>query len=240
MSNMKKFALGSVLGLALLVALPAGAFAQDGNIEDKKVPSLEFEQADVRDALKTLFRAVNVNYTIDPDVQGTVTLSLKDVPFGTALQNVVRQVDATYRVEGGIYRIVKKEESTPAAGKDDNGEPTAPAKKKSLPRKIFIQHADPQFIAMLLAGDKGTQNWSLHPEITTISNGGSFGGGGFGGGGMGSGGLGGGGFGSGGSGLGGGGFGGGGFGGGGFGGGGMGSGGGGSFGGGRGGGGFGR
>lgn len=235
MINMKKLALGSVLGLALITALPAGAFAQEGDLEGKIVPSLEFEQIDVRDALKALFKSVDANYTIDSDVQGTVTLNLKNVKFSVAIQNITRQVDATYRIEGGVYRILRKEE--PGVGQTTTEGPQETVSKKDKPlRKIKILHADPQFIVSLLAGAQGTQNFSLWPERTTIINGQAFGGGqggGFGGGqggGLNGGGLGGG--------LGGGGLGGGSFGGG-LGGGSFGGGSGGGFGGGRGGG-FGR
>ena len=34
---------------------------------------------------------------------------LRGVPFSTALQNILRQVDATYRIEGGVFEIVKRE-----------------------------------------------------------------------------------------------------------------------------------
>ena len=47
------------------------------------IPSMDLQQADVRDALRALFRNVNVNYSIAPEVQGTVTVSLKNVLFET-------------------------------------------------------------------------------------------------------------------------------------------------------------
>ncbi len=224
MNNMKKLALGSVLAVLLLSAMPSAAHAQDGDIIDKIVPSLEYEQIDVRDALKALFRIVNANYTVDNDVQGQVTLNLKNVKFGTVLENITRQVDATYRIEGGIFRILKKEETTgttiPEAGATT---PTAAAKPV---RRIKILHADPMFIAMLIGGQGNQGYGTSHPEMSQMAylqssggqGGGGMGGGGMGGGGMGGGGMGGGGMGGGG--MGGGGMGGGGMGGGGFGGGG--------------------
>jgi len=67
--------------------------------------SIQFERVDVRDALRQLFKTVGVSYSITPEVQGTVTVDLKNISFEQGLQNVLRQVDATYRVQGGVYEV---------------------------------------------------------------------------------------------------------------------------------------
>lgn len=221
----------------LMLAAPMKVLAQD-DVRNHVVSSLEFESADIRDALKILFREVGVSYTIAEDVQGSVTVSLKNVPFETALRNLLNQVDSTWREEGGVYNIVKREAPGNTLGGGTTDTPTV--RQENRPRRIYIQSADPQLIITLLAGN--TTNTSMQPETSVLTGGGGsggmgggmgggsgfggnsgFGGGGFGGGNSG---FGGGGFGGGNSGFGGGGFGGGssGFGGGGFGGGGMGGG----------------
>jgi hypothetical protein len=225
---MKRHILAMVGAIAVLgaFAVPVNANAQD--LRDKTVPSLELQDADVRDALRLLFESVGVtNYTIAQDVQGRITVKLTNVAFETALRNILDQVDATWSIEAGIYQIKKREQPpAPSTG------PTTPETPQAtnVIRKIQIQHADPYLIAHLLSGN---QDFASQPEFSTQAGGfGGFGGGGQGGfGGGGQGGFGGG-FGGGGSGFGGGGggFGGGGFGGGGFGGSGGGFGGGGGFG----------
>jgi type II secretory pathway component GspD/PulD (secretin) len=181
-----RYALAAVLGLSLVAFAPTTAFAQD-DINSKLV-KLEFEQADVREVLKALFKPLNISYSVDNDVQGIVTVNLINVTFETALQNITRQVDATYRVEGGVFRIIKKE--APGAvtpGVDgDNG---APAKQegKELPNRIKIRFMDPMVLAMMLS-QQYPQNYSGNPEYSTIIR---TGGGGMGGG-MGMGGMGGG------------------------------------------------
>jgi hypothetical protein len=206
------------------------AAAQE-DISQKTIPSLELDQADVREALRALFKNVSVSYSIAPEVQGVVTVSLKNVTFETALQNVLRQVDSTYRVEGGVFEIVKRAETTaPTAGGSESVGPV----KTTIIRRIKIRSADPAFIAAMLGAKAGNQSYQIPPELSTLSKQGSAGGGG-GMGGGGGGGMGGGSGGGMGGGMGGGGMGGGGMGGG-MGGGGMGGGmGGGSGGGGRGG-----
>ena len=219
------FATIGALMLVGLIAAPVKSFAQQ-DIRNQIVPSLELQDADVRDALKLLFESVGVtNYTIANDVQGRITVKLTNIPFETALRNVLNQVDATWSIEAGIYQI-KKREKPPEVPTGPTGGEAPPASK--VLRKIQINRADPLLIAVLLSGELA---FNLTPELSTLRgagglNGGQggqggqggygggqggFGGGGGGFGGGGSGGFGGGGFGGGGSG----GFGGGGFGGGG-------------------------
>jgi len=218
MNKKSKILVSAMLGLALFGATPLASAQNDPR--DQIIQSLELQDAPIRDALRILFKNVGVSYTIASDVQGTVTASLKSVPFETALRNLLGQVDATYRVEASIFNIVRKETQTDVGGGNQLPNETLPTTDQKRFYRIKIQHADPQYVYMLLRGEMG---FNSGPEISTLSGGGfgggqgGFGGGGFGGGGQGGGGFGGGGFGGGGQG--GGGFGGGGFGGGGFGGG---------------------
>ena len=187
-----KLAMAAVFGAALFGAFPAQALAQD-DPSQKIIASLEYEQADVREALRALFKNVGVSYTIAPEVQGTITVSLKNVTFETALQNITRQVDATYRIEGGIYQIVRRE--IEQGGVNTGDVPTvATGDGKQWIRLRLIKHADPQLIFLLIGQQGGSQDFSLYPERTTVSNtpsGGGGGGGGLGGGGGAGGGLGG-------------------------------------------------
>ncbi len=219
-----------VVALAMTTACMTPLAMAQGDILDHKISSAEYQNSDLREVLKTLFKEVNASYSIPPDIQGQITLSMKDAKFELVLQNVLAQVGATYRYEGGVFVILKREPPEKPIVEPGGPDPK-PAGK--IVRKIFIRSADPQLIAMLIGGSNaGTQNWNSSSEITSLSrmqsSGNGGGGGGFGNGGGGGGfgnGGGGGGFGGGGSGSGGG-FGGGGFGGGsggGFGGGGGGS-----------------
>lgn len=225
-----KVLIGVLAGFALVASSPI-AHAQN-DMGNTNVPSVDFQDAPVRDVIRALFKSVGLtNYTIAQDVQGTVTISMKNMPLDTVLRNILNQVDATWRVEAGAYNIIKKEQNVDTGG--GAGLPTdqIPTTDQRRLYRIKIQHADPQYVYMLLRGEMGFGNG---PEISALSGGG-FGGGGSGGfGGGGQGGFGGGGFGGGFGGGGQGGFGGGS---GGFGGGGSGGFGGGGFGGGRGGGG---
>lgn len=100
------YAVAILLGVVALVgAWPSIAGAQVGQ---QNIPEIKAEQKDIREVLRDLFKQVGTSYSISPDVQGSVTIQLRNVTFEMALANVVRQVDATYRIEGGVYQIIKR------------------------------------------------------------------------------------------------------------------------------------
>jgi hypothetical protein len=238
--------------IAVLMAAQASPLlAQQGGDPTQRRVTVKYDQADVRFVLKQLFDSVGVSYTLDPNVQGTVTVSLTDVPFTVALDNILRPLNLTYRVENGVYFVtVRPPEEAPLAPPVDTTTPDEGV-RLNLPEKVQLNYASPTLIAALLGGTLiSYAQYELQSGSGGLGGGlggfgglggglggfgglgggfGGFGGlgGGFGGLGGGFGGLGGGfgGFGSGFGGFGGGGFRGGGFGGGGFGGGGFGGGG---------------
>ncbi|MER3602816.1 MAG: hypothetical protein C4298_02655, partial [Thermus sp.] len=71
----------------------AVASAQE-DVSQKRV-TVKYDQADIRYVLKQLFDSVGANYSLAPEVQGTVTVSLTDVPFSVALDAVLRQQNLT-------------------------------------------------------------------------------------------------------------------------------------------------
>jgi type II secretory pathway component GspD/PulD (secretin) len=71
----------------------------------KNVPSLVCKQADVQAVLRDLFGAGKLSYSVTPDVKGTITVNLRNVPLDDALKHILRPFDATFRVERGVYVI---------------------------------------------------------------------------------------------------------------------------------------
>ncbi len=114
-------AVGGVALLGIAGSLVSGpAYAEPGKPGDRRaarrqdpgqkiIPSVEFHNVDLREAVRSLFRGAGVSYSISPEVQGIITVSLRNVVLETALQNILRQVDATYRIESGVYDIVLRE-----------------------------------------------------------------------------------------------------------------------------------
>ena len=66
---------------------------------------LKEDKADIRDALRALFRQVNVNYSIAPEVQGMVSCDLHG-KFPMVLMRVLGAMHSFYRLESGVIQIV--------------------------------------------------------------------------------------------------------------------------------------
>ena len=95
---------------------PAGqallAAAQTQNSQGPRVftgdpITLDFQGADLRAVLRTFAEiSQGLNIVIDPSIQGTVDVSLRDVPWDQALDIILRANKLGYSVEGNIVRIV--------------------------------------------------------------------------------------------------------------------------------------
>jgi type IV pilus assembly protein PilQ len=67
--------------------------------------SLDFQGADLRAVLRTFSEISTLNMVIDPAVSGTVDVSLRDVPWDQALEQILRANKLGYFVDGTIVRI---------------------------------------------------------------------------------------------------------------------------------------
>ena len=67
--------------------------------------SLDFQGADLRAVLRTFAEISGLNIVIDPTVQGTVDVALRDVPWDQALDIILRANKLGYIVDGTIVRI---------------------------------------------------------------------------------------------------------------------------------------
>ena len=113
------------------------------------IPSLELKGVEVTQAVMFLFRASGVNnYVIDPAVTGSVTVSLRDVPFTQALRSILDMVGATFQKEDGIYRIVPASE-VPGGGAEGNYTDIGAPKRLRVFQPRFLDAAE---IAILFGG----------------------------------------------------------------------------------------
>jgi type IV pilus assembly protein PilQ len=71
--------------------------------------SLDLKDADLRDVLLSFARVSRSNIVIDPDVTGSVTVHLHDVPWDQALDLVVRSNGYASVREGNVIRVGKPE-----------------------------------------------------------------------------------------------------------------------------------
>ena len=71
--------------------------------------TLDLKDADLKDVLRTFAELTKLNIAIDPDVTGSVTVRLRDVPWDQALDLILRMNGLGYVLEGKILRIGKTE-----------------------------------------------------------------------------------------------------------------------------------
>jgi type IV pilus assembly protein PilQ len=67
--------------------------------------TLDFQGADLRSVLRTFSEISGLNMVIDPSIQGTVDVALRDVPWDQALDIILRANKLGYTLEGTIVRV---------------------------------------------------------------------------------------------------------------------------------------
>ncbi|MBI3317157.1 MAG: secretin and TonB N-terminal domain-containing protein [Candidatus Omnitrophica bacterium] len=85
------------------VSPSATAASGEGNI------TLDFKEADINTVLRVMSLKSNVNIVAGPEVQGTVTIRLENVPWEKALDVVLRTYDYVYERDGNIIRVTTRE-----------------------------------------------------------------------------------------------------------------------------------
>ena len=67
--------------------------------------SLDLKDADIKDVFRTISQFTGLNIVIDPEVHGTVTVQLENVPWDQALDLILKQNNLGYVLENNIMRI---------------------------------------------------------------------------------------------------------------------------------------
>ena len=78
--------------------------AQAGRFQGDPI-TLDFQGADLRSVLRTFAEISGLNIVIDPTIQGTVDVSLRDVPWDQALDIILKANKLGYSVDGTVVRI---------------------------------------------------------------------------------------------------------------------------------------
>lgn len=96
---------------AVATPVPVSALQPSTNTQGQRTFSgdpitLDFQGADLRAVLRTFADISSLNIVIDPSIQGTVDVALRDVPWDQALDIILRANKLGYSVDGTIVRIV--------------------------------------------------------------------------------------------------------------------------------------
>jgi hypothetical protein len=92
----------TALALALLLwAAPLPSAAADAEFDPKEKITVDLKDAKIADLVTTLGALANMPVYIDPDVSGTITIKMEDVPFEKVLKLVNVKTGVFVRIENG-------------------------------------------------------------------------------------------------------------------------------------------
>jgi hypothetical protein len=154
---MKRF-LVSILAMTLAAGVAIGPVLAQGDEDPRNTKvTLELTNTPVRAAIQALFRFVPFNYTIGTNVDGIISVSLKDVPFEVALRSITRINEPKLvfrRAEGNVYEIDVKPEVDPTltAQQQPTVEEETPVQARKTPQKIQLNFGRVDLIGQLFPG----------------------------------------------------------------------------------------
>lgn len=144
---MKQFCV-VVLTLVTWAGLPSASLARDPGVH--RPLTLDFVRADVRNVLRLFADLGDVNILYGEDVDGDITLKLRDVPWETALRMILKTKGLEMEREGNLIRVAKAE--TFARERDAELDARDACLKTAPLRTRFVRvnYADPNQIAELI------------------------------------------------------------------------------------------
>ncbi len=114
--------------------------------------SVNLKDVDLKDFFRLIHEISGLNVVLDPNVKGTLTIVLDDVPWDQALDIVLKNNDLARQLEGNVLRIAtvdtlrKEAEATPR-----------PAGSRSTGRRQSHGHPLPQLCALEGRGPDGEE-----------------------------------------------------------------------------------
>jgi type II secretory pathway component HofQ len=97
-------------GKVLWIHLPAYAPTGDRNFTGDAI-KLRLEDADLRKVLATMDKVAGLTIDIDQDVEGTVSVNLKEIPWDQSLDLILRISGLDYAQAGDSIRVFKANDS---------------------------------------------------------------------------------------------------------------------------------
>ena len=92
--------------------------AGSGSLAAAERISLDLKDADLKDVLLTFGKLSGWNIVIDPEVKGSVTVSLHDVPWEQALEVILRTNGLGFVLERNVARVGEPRKMIPAVPAD--------------------------------------------------------------------------------------------------------------------------
>ncbi len=129
--------------------------------------SLDFQNADLRAVLRTFSEISGLNLVIDPAVNGSVDVTLRDVPWDQALDLILRANKLGYVVDGTVVRIAPL-----AVLADEESQRRKLAEEQALAGELNVitrplSYARAEDIKLLLTRSALTQRGEVEVDVRT-------------------------------------------------------------------------
>jgi type IV pilus assembly protein PilQ len=96
-----------VLTVSLFLMALGNVYADTIEVTGATSPlSMEFRDADIKDVLRAIGQAANLNIIVSDSVTGKVTVSLKDVDLWAALESILKTKGYTYVRDANMVRVL--------------------------------------------------------------------------------------------------------------------------------------
>ena len=79
----------------------------EGKREPERLYSFSLRDADIREVLTALSKQTSFNIVVNQDIQGRVTVDLKNVTMAEALDTLTELLDLSYRIKQNVIRVSK-------------------------------------------------------------------------------------------------------------------------------------
>ena len=94
-------------------AIPADSNKDNSDTIQENLPpghvNLDFKEADIKNVLRVIALKGGVNIVAGPEVSGTVTVRLQDVPWEKALEVVLKTYGYVFERDGNVVRVTTKD-----------------------------------------------------------------------------------------------------------------------------------
>lgn len=130
--------------------------------------TLNLKDADVKDTLQKFSELTGLNIVLDPEVRGTVTVSLTDIPWDQALELILKINGLGYVLEGNVMRIAS---TVKLASEEATKQSLLKAQEANRPVKTVIQKLSYSRGAQLMQAIKNvmTARGDVYVETRTNS-----------------------------------------------------------------------
>jgi type IV pilus assembly protein PilQ len=133
-----------------LIAVSLACCVIVASAPQERTLSIDLKDADLTDVLRYFGKVARINLVVDPEVKGTVTMRLVDVPWPSALEQLLRVHGLAAEVDDNILRIAPVEKLIKEAEAARELKQARKAAAATVTILFQVAYADPEEVAEAL------------------------------------------------------------------------------------------